>query len=87
MMSEKLTGHLTQPLWFQSSLKLRQRQEVSLSFRLFFAHLLRSLHRSFPSGLCGFPLAQQKVGEKTNTTKTNYPHTTVGAGLEGEQQG
>lgn len=85
-MSKKLTGHLTQPLWFQSSLKLHQRQEVSLSFHLFCAHLPRSLHRSFPSGLCGFPLVQQKVGEKTNATKTNHPTRPCGQGWEGSSK-
>lgn len=34
---------------------------------------LWALHCSFPSGLCGFPLAQQKVGEKTHTPKPNHP--------------
>lgn len=32
-----------------------------------------ALHCSFPSGLCGFPLAQQKGGEKTHTPKPNHP--------------
>lgn len=52
-------GVQRQQLGFQSLINTKDRK----------FHCLR-LRRSFPSRLCGFPLAQHKVGEKTNTPKT-----------------
>lgn len=54
-----MLGVQLQQLGFQSLINTKDRK----------FHCLR-LRRNFPSRLCGFPLAQHKVGEKTNTPKT-----------------